>query len=310
MSDASTTSRTPGTTRSVSEIARSAWPLRLVWLVLPLVAGPSLADALADRSRSVQVVASALAWAGWVVGLGAMSVLRSASLTVVRVVVPGALAVSAWAAIGAERPAWAAVGVGIGAVAFLLLAAPGVSDSYVDGSSYGTEQRVALKVPLPLLVLPVPLAWTAVGIGVVTGPLLLASTQWIAGGIALVVGAVLVPVGVRQIHLLSRRWLVFVPAGLVVHDPFSLADPILFPRTSVERVGPASRGSDDDVDAVDSTGRALGLVLEVRSHEPVKVGVRSGRSLEERDGVHAILVTPTQPAKTLEIARAKRLPVR
>ncbi len=310
MADASTTSRATGTTRSVGDIVRSAWPLRLVWLVLPLIAGPSLADALSDRSRSVQVVASVLAWAGWVVGLGAMSVLRSATLTVVRVVVPGAPAVSAWAAIGAERPAWAAAGVGIGAVAFLLLAAPGVSDSYVDGSSYGTEQRVALKVPLPLLVLPVPLAWTVVAAGVVAGPLLLASALWVSGGIALVVGAGLVLGGVRQIHLLSRRWLVFVPAGLVVHDPFSLTDPILFPRASVERVGPATRDSVDDIDVVDSTGGALGLVLEVRTNDPVKVGVRAGRSLEERDGVHAILVAPTQPAATLEIAQSKRLPVR
>ncbi|WP_436793090.1 hypothetical protein [Actinospongicola halichondriae] len=309
MSESTATPSAPAPTRSIAEIARSAWPLRVAWLIVPLVAGPALADALSDRSRSVQVVASTLAWAGWIVGLGAMSVLRSASLTVVRVVGPGALAVAVWASLGADRPAWAAAGVGIGAIVVLLLAAPGVSDAFVDGSSYGTEQRVALKIPPTLLVLPVPLSWLAVAAGVVTGPLLLASSQWVAGGIALVVGAALAFLGARQLHLLSRRWLVFVPAGLVVHDPFSLTDPILFPRTSVARVGPAVADAAGAEDVVDSTGGALGLALEVRSHEAIKVGLRTGRSLDEREGVLAILVTPTQPATTLEIARAKRLPV-
>ena len=296
-------------TRTTGTVLRSPWPLRVLWLVLPLVAGPALADALADRARSLQVVASLLAWAGWVVGLAAVSILRSITLTVARIVVPGSLAVAVWAAVGADRPAVAAAGVGAAALCVLLLAAPGVSDSFVDGSSYGTERRVALKIPLPLLLLPVPLSWVAVAAGAVTGPLLLAASQWVAGGIAVVVGVPLVALGARQLHLLSRRWIVFVPAGLVVHDPFSLADPILFPRASVERVGPAEAGSADAPDVVDSTGGALGLVLEVRSQDPLKVGLRRGRELEERDGIHAILVTPTQPAATLDIARASRLRV-
>lgn len=308
MSDASTTDAAPAS-RSIGALVRSPWPLRVVWLLLPLVAGPALADALSDRDRAVQVVASGLAWAGWAVGLGAMAILRSATLTVVRIVVPGATAVTVWAAVGADRPTWAAAGVGLAAVSLLLLVAPGPSDAFVDGSSYGTERRVALKVPVSLLVLPVPLAWLAVAAGLVTGPLLLASSQWVLGAAATVLGVVLVGVGVRQLHLLSRRWLVFVPAGLVVHDPFSLSEPILFPRTSLARVGPAAAGAATSSEVVDATGGALGLVLEVRSQEPVKVGVRVGRSIDEREGIQAILVSPTQPAAALDIARSKRLPV-
>ena len=41
------------------------WPFRALWLILPVLAGPAVADALADRSRAVQVVASVLAWACW-----------------------------------------------------------------------------------------------------------------------------------------------------------------------------------------------------------------------------------------------------
>ena len=118
----------------------------------PVLAGPALADALADRSRAVQVVGIA-ARVGDLGGSRSAATLvpRSVTLTVVRVVVPGALAVAAWAALGAERPAWAAVGVAAGAVASLAGAGPGVADAFVDGSSYGTERRVALRVPIAVL---------------------------------------------------------------------------------------------------------------------------------------------------------------
>ena len=55
----------------------------------------------------------------------------------------------------------------------------------------------------------------ALAAGVVTGPQLLADRQWLIGGVAVAVGAAVGAVGARQLHLLSRRWLVFVPAGVV-----------------------------------------------------------------------------------------------
>ncbi|MDZ7675144.1 MAG: hypothetical protein U5K30_08770 [Acidimicrobiales bacterium] len=290
-------------------LLRSPWPLRAVWLALPILLGPTLADALGDHSRCVQVVASAMAWGTWVVGVGALALLRSVTLTAVRLIVPGALPLAVWSAVGADRVGWAVTGLVAAVVALVLLAGPGVSDAFVNGSSYGSERRVALRVPLSLLVVPVPLAWALTAAGLVTGPLLLAVEQWVAGVIATVVGICVIGVAARQFHLLSRRWLVFVPAGLVVHDPLHLHDPILFPRSLLTGVGPALDGAADADDVIDATGGALGLVLEVRSKEGLTVGVRRGRDKEERDGIHALLVTPTQPASTLEIARSARLPV-
>ena len=284
---------------------RSAWPLRVVWLLVPLLVGPALSAALEDRSRPVQVVGSALAWSLWAATLLATLVPRTATLTVVRIVLPGAAAVALWAAVVGEDVTTSALAVGAAVVAVLVLASPGVSDTFVDGSSYGEERRLALRVPFGLLLGPVPLAWLAVAGGVVTGPLLLAARQWVAGSAALVVGAAAVALGARQLHVLSRRWLVFVPAGVVVHDPLTLTEPLLFPRHVVERVGPATAGSS----ALDATGGALGLVLEIATREPLDVGVRRGRAREERPGVTAVLVVPTQPATTLEVAAGHRLPV-
>jgi hypothetical protein len=280
-----------------------AWPLLAVWVLTPLLIGPSVSDALDERSRAVQVTGSSIAWLSWAVALVAMLVPRTATLTAVRLIVPGAAALGCWAASGADDTAWAVVGAATGVAALLTLAAPGVSDGFVDGSSYGSERRIALRVPYALLLGPVPLAWAAVAAGVVTGPLLLAARQWLVGAAATAVGAVVVAVGVRQLHLLSRRWLVFVPAGVVVHDPLTLTEPILFQRHLVASFGPAPA----DTDALDVTGRALGLVLEIRAREPFSVGLRRGRDRTERDGVDALLVTPTRPATTLSIAADHRL---
>ena len=284
---------------------RSPWPLRLLWLFVPVLAGPALADALSGRDRPVQVVASLLAWAFWASALVAMLIPRSLSLTLVRAVVPVAVPVTAWAATATDRPAWAAAGVGAGAIATLALAWPGVSDAFVDGSSYGAERRVALRVPPAVLLGPLPLTWAAVAGGAVTGPLLLAAGSLAAGAAASAGGAVLVVLGAPRLHLLSRRWLVFVPAGVVLHDPLTLTEPILFPRHLLRRVGPAEAASA----AVDCTGGALGLALEVAAAEPLTIGLRAGRREAERSDVAAVLVTPTQAAETMAIAREHRLPV-
>lgn len=290
---------------SASSTWRSPWPLRVLWTVMPLVVGPSLADALGDRSRSVQLVGSWLAWVLWAVGLVALLVPRTLTLTVVRAVVPGAAVVSLWAASGTDATGWAAAAVGAGGAALVALAVPGLSDAFVDGSSYGAERRVALRVPFVLLLGPIPLAWAAVAAGIVTGPLLLAASRWLAGAIAVIGGVPLAALGLRQLHLLSRRWLVFVPAGVVVHDPFTLTEPVLLQRHQVTRFGPAAPGST----ALDVSGGALGLVLELEVSEPISVGVRHGRDREERTGVDGLLVTPTQPDAAVEIAAGHRLAV-
>ncbi len=287
-----------------SPARRQLLPLRTIWLVLPVLLGPALADSLADRSRAVQIVGSLLAWVIWSLTLVAMLAPRSVALTLVRFAVPGSLATAAWAAIGADRPVWAAIGLVAGAMATLMLAAPGVSDAFVDGSSYGPERRVALRTPPLLLIGPVAVSWAVGAAGVVAGPMLLAARQWVAGAVALAVGALAVVLVLRRLHLLSRRWLVFVPAGVVVHDPLTLTEPVLFQRHLLRRVAPAPV----DTDALDITSGALGLALEIRGAEPISVGVRRGRDRDELTDVPGLVVTPTRPAATMAIATDHRLP--
>jgi hypothetical protein len=51
--------------------------------------------------------------------------------------------------------------------------------------------------------------------------------------VAFVVGLPVVVLLLRSLHGLSRRFAVLVPAGFVVVDPMTLADPILLPRERI-----------------------------------------------------------------------------
>lgn len=288
----------------VAALVHSAWPVRAVWLVLPLVTGPAISAALDEASRPVQVVASVGTWAGWATVLVATLVPTTVSLTALRVAAPSAV-VAALAALVAEgiEPA-TVLGLAGALVAALVALAPETAEAFVDGSSYGDERRLPLRTPVGLLAGPVELAWLAVVAGLATGPLLLAAEQWVAGGAALAVGLPAAVWGGRVLHTLARRWLVFVPTGLVVHDPLTLLDPVLLRRNRVASLGPAPA----DSDARDLTGGAPGLALEVRFTEPVELLPAAPRgATAELVEVPAVLVTPARPGRVVAEARRRRL---
>lgn len=284
--------------------------LGAAWLALPLAAGPALAEAFRARSGAVAAVATALLLAGWGAGVVAVLVPRSVGLTALRVLAPAAVVAAVWSSAVAPGPA-AATGAAWSAVtAALVLLVPAVADRLVDGSSYGPERRMALRLPAPLLAGPVELSWAAVVGGTVAGPLLLAARQWAAGAVAVPVGAVVVVVGLRSLHGLSRRWAVFVPAGLVLHDPLVMAEPVLVPRRMVRSLGPAIAGTEDG--ALDITGAAPGLVLDLALGQEVTVGLRgTGRRARQARSVNAdrLLFTPCRPGALLAEARQRSLPV-
>jgi hypothetical protein len=265
-----------------------------------------LEAAFADASRPVQVVASAGLWLGWLAGLVATLVPRTISLTVLRTLAPAAVVAVGLAAVqDSESAVWRAVGLVSVLVAAALAFSPVVGRIMVDGSSYGDEQRFPLRVPAPLLAGPVPLAWAGVAVGVTAGPLLLAAKNWVGGGVAVLVGATAAWWGARALHVLARRWIVLVPAGLVIHDQLALADPILLRREQIRSLDPAPA----DTDALDLTRGALGLALELSLVGPVAlttVAERPGAAVEATKADH-VLFTPTQPGALLTACRARRI---
>jgi hypothetical protein len=279
------------------------WPARVTWIVLPLVAGPALGDALDGASRPVQLVASLGLWIGWAGVLVATLVPSTVSLTALRVAAPAAVVAALAAAVTGGVEGTDVVAVTGAVLAALAAFWPVTTETFVDGSSYGDERRLPLRVPAPLLVGPVEAVWALVAAGVTAGPLLLADRQWALGALVLAVGLPVAWWGLRTLHTLSRRWVVLVPGGMVLHDPLAIVDPVLVRRASVRSFGPAPA----DTDALDLTRGALGLALELRLSEPVPLLVVRGRGSSESVSADHLLVTPARPGALLVEARRRRL---
>lgn len=282
------------------------WPLRVFWLALPLAVGPGIGPAIDRFEDPGPLVAEVCLWLVWFLGLVATLTPSAASLTVVRIAAPAVIGLVLIAGVvtgdwAPARLAALAAGVLVTGAAFL----PVVGDRMVNGSAYGSERRMTLRPPAFALLGPVQFAWLLVFAGFVTGPWLLAAGRYVLGGVAVAVGAVAVWLGVRVLHQLARRWLVFVPAGFVIHDHVVPVESILLRRTIVSSLGPATVPVADD--AVDLTGGAWGLSLEVALAEPVPFGLRGrGRDVETTEA-DRLVFTPTLPGAVLTEARIRAI---
>ena len=99
-----------------------------------------------------------------------------------------------------------------------------------------------------------------------------------------------------RLHRLSRRWLVKVPAGWVVHDDVVLSENLLIKTHEVVSMQLALEGSE----AIDLTGMTRGVPIEVQLREmtDVRLTPLAAKLLKTVDALHvkAFLVAPTRPA--------------
>lgn len=277
------------------------WVLRAAWAVLPVTAGVALADQLDGWQRAPRTTASILLWLGWAVVAIATVAPYPAALAVVRV--------GAFAAAFVVGIAVAYGGAGVAAlfpiVALAVSLRPEVAEWFVNGPAYANEHRFPLRIPGPLLLGPVWLAGIVVVGGPVGGALLIAGGELVTGVPVLVIGSALAYFAGRALFGLTRRWLVFVPAGVVLHDPMSLTDPVLFERKTIEtlRAAPAT------TDSLDLTMGSLGLALELVLTEKVPMVRASGRKDALSGASARLLFTPTRPGRVLAEAETRNLPV-
>lgn len=280
------------------------WIARGAWALLPLGAGPALGHALAEASRPVQLTASLGLWAAWGVGLVASLVPTTVSLTTWRLLAPGPLAVVAVALVHRSDGGAGALAVAVAhaLVVAVLVFTGEVGEIFVQGSAYGAEHRFPLRVPGPLLVGPLPIGWALAAAGLMAGPLLVAAERWWQGALVTLSGAAWAGVFAPRCHRLSRRFVVFVPAGFVIHDHLVLADTALFSADTVHGMRLAPVGTE----AADATGAALGRALEV--HVEKGMLVMAG-TLKKPGGtalhVRSLLVSPTRPGRVLAQAATR-----
>ena len=285
--------------------AVSLWGVRAAWIVTGASAW-SLIESLDDidpTDRWILAVTAGLVWSAAVIAIGIVS---TAGLTTARALIP--LSVPAAVALALATPVSVATfALVTGAViSTAVTLSAGFGAASVQASAYGDEVRCLLRPPVGYLLAALVAAsiWTAlvVGAGVTLG----AGRRGFALGLGIAAVAVVTLAWPRW-HRLSRRWLVLVPAGLVVHDPVVLADTIMLRRSTISGISLATA----DTTAIDLSGPSAGHLVEIRATGPQPLALapaRRGQAPRTAEAT-AFLVAPTRPGYALACCRDRRLPV-
>ncbi len=279
------------------------WILRFGWLTLPFIAGPVFADALNEKATALRTTASIELWVAWALAVGALLIPSTVSLVIIRVIALGAPVVSAAAVLDTSASLLA---IAVTSAVALIAFTPQIGELEVNAGSYGDEKRFLLRAPGALYLGPLPLAWLVLTLSVAVGPLLIADRQWLLGGLVVVLGLPIAAVLARAFHSLCKRWIVFVPAGVVLKDHNALVDPVLFRRSEIELLHPAP----PNTDSLDLTNQAPGLALELRLTEKIPMmRVMPGRKPSQPGKSSRLLFTPTRPGVVLIAASKHRVPL-
>jgi hypothetical protein len=277
------------------------WAARVVWLLVAVLGGAAFGDALATHSRSTQLVGTAVLWVGWSIVACGLLVPSTVALTMTRSLVPLAAVCSALTFGGASALS-ATVAVALCLVMCALTASGEFGQTFVQASAYGDEDRFLLRPPVAYLA-PSMVSWAVGGACLIGAPLALAAHAWALGGTLSAIAAFSVWFVGPRLHRLSRRWLVLVPAGIVIHDPVVLADTVMIATRNVAAASLAFA----DTEAADLTGPALGRAIEVTFTDLETVvfaptrQVPAGRALH----VRSVLLAPSRPGRVLAAAAAR-----
>lgn len=283
------------------------WSARLAWVAVGVAGSRTLDVITADWSPTASALAAIFGATLWLAGVAGLAVASTLSLTIARVVAPTAVPVAVVMGVVAAQTADAGV-TDIASTALFALVASAVVASpefamvSVQASAYGDEQRFPLRPPVGYLV-AAAMAWVLVVSALLTAALLGLGGRGVS---AAVLGALGLGLGVLawpRWHRLSTRWLVFVPAGLVVHDPVVLADTVMLKRSQIAHMSLALAGTE----AFDLTGPASGHALEVATTKSVTVVCRDGRNQTRAVHLTALLVAPSRPGRALQAAGARAL---
>ncbi len=285
------------------------WLLRIVWAAAPLAGGGTVEAVTAAWSAPTARTLSVLLWGAWTLGLLALARPGLWTITGVRVLASLALAAAVVAAVqvGPTRPA-AAVAVGVFAGAVVLAATPAFARACLQATAYGSEERFPLRTPPALFLGILPVAAAVVGAGAFAGPLLVAAGRPLVGAAAWTAGWTAAGWVLGRLHRLAGRFVVLVPAGLVVVDPATLTDPVLCTRDRLRRVCPFDprRTPPDGVEDL-RLGAGSGTLL-VELDPPTEIP-RRDRGRTELRRAAGLLVACATPVALCTRAAARHLPV-
>ena len=286
-------------------------PRSLLWAVRvqTLVLAPSMALAIGAATTDSADVAGIVATAAWGAAIAvlvlSLVVPSPLGLTAVRLVLPATVP-AAVVALAADAGAMGVVALAAALIASLTAVSAETAEAFVQASAYGDEHRFPMRPPAALLV-PMVLSWLVWCAATLGAVVLLATQQWVAGAVVALVAGGLTSLLARRFHRFSRRWLVIVPAGVVIHDHVVLGETLLLQRGNIAlaRLAPAT------TEAADFTGPAAGHAVEVAVREMVLAVLAPTPADPKGKALHvqSLLVAPSRPGRALQAIAAMRVPV-
>jgi len=289
-------------------IARAVpWIARVAWILVAVVGGRAIEAAVDGRSSPVRWTVAIGGWSLFAAVAVALLIPAVISLTVSRVGSPLALLAAAGSALAGSP----GLDIALLAIPAIVSVAAIFTAEFgrwmVQASAYGDEDRLPLRCPVPVGAAAI-VSWLLWAPSVLGGPLALAAGNLLVGiPVTVVAIATTVFVGPRW-HQLSRRWLVLVPAGLVVHDPVVLADTLMVRTGQLLALGLARA----DTEAADLTGPASGYAVQVDTSETVSTVFAFTPREPNGKAIHmtGFLISPSRPGEALRRARERGLSVR
>ena len=282
------------------------WALRAGVAGTAALVGPALVAAGDGRTDRAAWPAVALWWAMVAVQVVAVMVPGAMGLTALRMLAPAGVVAAAGALVGG-----ASTGAGVAALAVAMVTtaiafSAEAGEALVQGAAYGHERRLPLRMPVAHLPAAV-VAWIMWCAALVWAVLLLGARMWVLGAITAAAAVGLTWLFARRLHRFSRRWLVLVPAGVVLHDHVVLGETLMVPKANVHRVALAYA----DTQALDLSGPAAGHALQVTVSEMVTILLAATRGEPKGKAVHAgaFLIAPSRPGRALNALGAAGLPV-
>ncbi|MCE9622925.1 MAG: hypothetical protein K8R99_11320 [Actinomycetia bacterium] len=283
------------------------WITRVLWLAaLALV---PLAIDSATRGRPA--IASNVSLTAWWVAAGAvlvaLVVCGPAGLTVSRMVVPTSVPVAAATLLFGATAVRGVAALACATLVTLAVFTAETGEATVQTAAYGDERRLPLRLPAAMQ-LPIAVSWTLWLGASLAGVLLLAGGSLVGGVAVLVVAIALTWLLYQRLHHFSCRWLVSVPAGVVVHDSVVLGETLMVMRANVQHAQLALATTE----AADLTGPAAGHALEITVHEMVQVTFAGTSKNPKGSAIHAqaFLVAPSRPGRALQALTDRKISVR
>ena len=254
-----------------------AWPVRVLWI----------AFALAPNGFGV------VAWILWAVVAIGTWIHHPISLTTIRCLAPIVVFYSVVYALSESLSSLNIAVVTCGIISLMLMFTADYGSAHVQAGAYGNERRFLLRIPAPV-VLPTLITWALFATVLVVLENAVQSENYVLSIPLLLALIAMSWKFAPQMHRLSKRWLVRVPAGWVVHDDLMLAENLLIRSHNLTAMDFALA----DSEALDLSGMTRGVPIQISLREmtDVRLSQLGARLLKTMDVLHvqAFLVATTR----------------